>query len=234
MKVRPIAVTIGFVLLFYAIFLNLIFPQSAAIMPEGFSSPIIAFEFADTEAEIIGLFSFSDTKQKLEFIGGMIFGNYFDFGYMFVYSMFLASILWWIRTNKKLKFSALLYILIFISFISDGIENYYLLSITEAVRVNESFVHFIPFLHAITWVKWGVLAVIFSFYFILFFPSNKILKILNYLLLLPIGFGIISLFYKPYFTDIFVYTIILSFLLSFVNVLIKPKQCEDSLVIKTK
>jgi hypothetical protein len=224
MRTRETSITLALMLLVLAVALHFVFPPKANILPQGFSDPIIAFEFANTEQEISDLFSFEAKAQHDKFIADMLFGNFFDYAYMIFYSLFLASIIWHNSQIKKIKFIYAFYGLVFIIFLGDAFENVFLLKIINAIRLEKEFAAFIPWLHTITWMKWEGLAIVFALFNFVIQPTRKWLKVANYWFLLPLLLSVASWIQKPVITDYFVKTIILSFLLAFINVLVKPRK----------
>ncbi len=105
------------------------FPQEMAI-PNGIDSPVIAFEFARTQADLIAVFGEMDDPLRLERILAMDQGNRMDFAYMAAYSAFNA--LFFLNAYRKngrriwLLFAAIG----LLAGVSDAIENTILFHIT--------------------------------------------------------------------------------------------------------
>lgn len=217
---RNVHIIIALILLILAFFIQIMFPPKAAVSYSGAPVPIIALEFAQTEQEILDLYNFSDSDEKLEFIAAMHLGNYFDFAYMVFYSLFLASAVWWMQLKTGIRGLWLMQLLVITALLGDIIENIYLLKINDAIRLHREFNAYISPLVIITRIKWFALAVVFTLsYFFMESPRKWLTKI-RFMFLLALPVGIVAQFYKPYMLTVFVYLIMISFLLIFLNILL--------------
>jgi len=68
------------------------FPRTAGELPEGFKTPILAFEFLQTKQEAYDLFGAADSSERQALAKAMDRGNTWDYLYMLVYSSFLAAL----------------------------------------------------------------------------------------------------------------------------------------------
>jgi hypothetical protein len=220
---QNIHIIVALILLVLAVFIQRIFPPEAAKSAKGDPVPIIGFEFAQSEQEILNLYAFENPDDKIAFITAMHVGNNFDFAYMIFYTLFLISAVWWVKLQGKLKWMWIVIALAIMAFIGDALENYFLLKINDAIRLNKEFEPFINSLSIITRLKWFVLSYIFILFYFLFKPERFWLQKTQFIFLLSLPVGIIALFYKPYFLTIFVYLIMMSFLLVFLNILFSQK-----------
>ncbi|VAW37426.1 hypothetical protein MNBD_CHLOROFLEXI01-3346 [hydrothermal vent metagenome] len=87
---KPFRITgfIGIVVILVSLALLGIFPKEAPKMPEGFNTPILAFEFVKTNQEVLDLFG-TDAEVRAELVQAFDLGNWVDFVYMLLYSAFL-------------------------------------------------------------------------------------------------------------------------------------------------
>jgi len=233
MNIRKIAIGIGGILFVFALFVTRIFPNKAANLPEGFRTPIISFEFAQSDEEVLMMYNYEQREMKDKFIRAMQMGNYFDYIYMLLYTSFLITSLLWFAAieNKQLK---KLIVVAVIALIADALENVFLLKINSAVASLTEFSHWLVYLHIITWIKWFALAFIFAgmAYYLRF--KNLFFKLVNTIFFLPILLAIASLVNKYLFTEIFVFSIMLCFLLVFVYLFIYQRFEQKPIIAKQK
>lgn len=166
--------------------------------PEGFPNFIVAFEFAKSLNDLDLLLS-PLSPAEIEKID---IGNYIDFGYMVIYSLFLLLFFrktWKIYGNRFLLAGIPLSIIILTA---DFYENILLLEITNAYSKNGIVAGLQPILdrlQIVTWIKWGGLAVAFLFLFFVFIKGKFLSKIAAVFCLLPIIEGIL-LWITPLFS----------------------------------
>lgn len=145
----------GLLTILLGIIIVLIMPVSANVS-EGFRTPIIAFEFAET-ADDLAFLSDSDpdgpaNRDKMDR------GHRWDMLFPVAYGIFLASLLvqaaqagfwpvWWFVP----------FALLAIPF--DIWENTLLVSITDSLRNDGTGEEFLGVLRTATWLKWGAIAV---------------------------------------------------------------------------
>jgi len=129
------------------------FPISADLS-EGFRTPIIAFEFAKTEADL----SFLSGNGELNKLNRekMDAGHFWDMGFPFAYGGFIALMLLQIRKGgHRFIWLGILFAVSIIPF--DINENFILLEITKALGNSASIEVLLLELHIATWLKWGAL-----------------------------------------------------------------------------
>ncbi len=78
-----IGVAMLMLLLTFIVFL----PSKASRLPKGFFTPIIAFEFVETQQEVDAMFKGPDGKVQQELLDRMDTVNRLDFIYMVLYSI---------------------------------------------------------------------------------------------------------------------------------------------------
>ena len=127
-------------LLIFIVLMGDYFPKKT---PEGFQSFIVAFEFAQSIQDLNVLFSglSAEEIQKIDI------GNYFDFGFMLTYSIFLISL--FRKASKEFKRKWLITGILFsvIALFSDFFENLILLEITKVYSTNLNESLFLPLLN---------------------------------------------------------------------------------------
>lgn len=133
--------------------LVLIFPFKADL-PDGFQTPIIAFEFAKTEADLSYLMGEgvveSRNREKMDA------GNRWDMFFPFAYGSFILLLLvQMIMNGKRIAWLGVPFALLVVPF--DIGENIALLNITEAIRESGALTELLVQLQLVTWLKWGSL-----------------------------------------------------------------------------
>lgn len=119
----------GLLVLIISIIIFPMFPQEMA-MPNGFDTPVYAFEFAQSQSDLIAIFGGSDDPHRPERILAMDQGNRLDFVYMAIYSAFIASF-FYARHKKDSKSVWLVFTFLgLLAGIADVFENLILLGIT--------------------------------------------------------------------------------------------------------
>jgi hypothetical protein len=169
-------------LVVFTVLMGFYFPE---FKPEGYPNFIVAFEFAKSLKELNLLLS---PLSPVE-IEKVDIGNYIDFGYMVIYSLFLLLFFrkaWKIYGNRFLFAGIPLSILILAG---DFYENILLLEITNTYSKNGIVTSLQPLLdqlHLATWIKWGGLTVAFFMLFFVFIRGKFLSKIAAVFCLLPI------------------------------------------------
>ncbi|GGD94124.1 hypothetical protein GCM10011515_12390 [Tsuneonella deserti] len=142
--------------------LSLILPQGLAHPIPGapISSPVLAFEFARTPADLEGIFGGPGDPSRGLRITSMDRGNLFDYVFMIAYGSFVLAFFastarstgttgWWLAGALG-PLAAL----------ADAVENALLLSMTRKLASPESELGFLPYP---VWTKFGLLALASGF-----------------------------------------------------------------------
>lgn len=139
---------LGMVMLF-------VFP-SKATLAEGFRTPIIAFEFAESEADLAFLSGTSASSRANRAM--MDAGHRWDMVFPFAYAGFFAMLLLHLaaRGHRWLWLAIPLAVLIIPL---DIRENRVLIAITHALENGETITQPLRELHTATWLKWGAMGV---------------------------------------------------------------------------
>ncbi|MEZ5571509.1 MAG: hypothetical protein R3E64_05740 [Halioglobus sp.] len=139
-------VALGLIMLF-------VFPASADLT-EGFRTPIIAFEFARSDADLAFLTGNSNTAIANRDM--MDAGHRWDAAFPFAYAGFIALLLVQLALQgQRWLWLGVAMALVIIPL--DLRENAILLAITEALRHDASTTVLLQQLHTATWLKWGAL-----------------------------------------------------------------------------
>lgn len=163
-------------LLFTALILLFVNPKAEDNLPNGFITPIIAFEFIQNKQEIINFFS---VKNVETYQSSMLLGNAIDYLFMCLYSGLLFCIAIIIKREKKWKWMNLAFIFCITMCLADALENYQIYQLItklkytpELVQSINSYNYYdihITLLKFFTWIKWSAIAttfLLFSFYFL--------------------------------------------------------------------
>ena len=180
-------------------------------MPDGFLTPIIAFEFIQTKAEVYQLFVNTDGSVHHSMIDAMDLGNRLDYIYMVLYSSFL---LLFCVTCAKLSEKKFYYIGVAISLLvlaGDAMENVQLLSITSGIEFGD-FDTQLNFLYLFTWIKWGGIVAIFLILMPWFARDGKFSKIIGMAGVVTALLGVLSFLNRSVITEIFCLAVGLMFL----------------------
>lgn len=130
-------------------------PKHAGELPPGFRTPILAFEFARTHAEVEALFGAPGSARRAALVRAMDLGNTIDFVFMAFYAAFLGCLALGVAGLAGRSY-ALVAIVAPIAAIADCCENLQLFAITRAL--GGSYDAALSSLLLFTWIKWGGLA----------------------------------------------------------------------------
>lgn len=174
MRSLLILLTVGIVAISLLMLLWL-FPSEVAWLPDGFTSPVVALEFAETPEEVRKIFG-SDTEDRTKWLKDMRRGHLADSFYLMCYSLFLG--LWgWIaaRRSGKLWFY-IIPLLALIAGASDAAENLQMVSLTHLLDQGNMSLE-LRYLYVFTWLKWGSLALGLSALSLYLFPQHVLGKV---------------------------------------------------------
>lgn len=139
---------IGAIMMFY-------FPQSADL-PHGFTSPIIAFEFAKVPEDLLYLTGTGaiETINRAQMDAGHQWDMVFPFFYGgFIFLLLLQSYI----NGQRIAAFGMLFALLIIPF--DIHENLTLLEITSVLEQGNSPTDSLQHLPLATWLKWGAIGI---------------------------------------------------------------------------
>lgn len=127
----------GIATLLYGLHLTQVFPQTGHDIPPGYGPPVLAFEFAGSQADLEAIFGFFTDPQQVTRLAAMRTGNERDYLYMLLYAGFLASgcfALW-----RELRLRALLAaaVLPVAAALCDAWENWLLFDIQAAFTLGD-------------------------------------------------------------------------------------------------
>lgn len=168
---------LGLLVIGMSIVLLMVFPSKAPWMMDGFFTPIIAFEFVQSQSEVCRLFGLSDSPDQLSMIKAMDFGNRLDYIYMVLYTSFLFFFSFVCAKNTGQIYYYAGSILSFVILVADALENIQLLRITAKIT-SQDFGKELSLLHCFTWIKWGGITVVFLILATYFFKGRTYSKVI--------------------------------------------------------
>ena len=82
---------IGLLVFGMSLILLMVFPSAASRLPDGFFTPVIAFEFVQTRVEVFQMFLQTNGAVRKDLVDAMNLGNRLDYIYMVLYTLFLMG-----------------------------------------------------------------------------------------------------------------------------------------------
>ncbi|OHD06572.1 hypothetical protein [Sphingopyxis sp. RIFCSPHIGHO2_12_FULL_65_19] len=127
----------GIATLLFGAHLSQVFPPSGHDIAPGYGPPVLAFEFAGSQADLEAIFGFFTDPQQVARLAAMRTGNERDYLYMLLYAGFLAGgciALW-----RELRLRAILAaaMLPVAAMLCDAYENWLLLDIQAAFTAGD-------------------------------------------------------------------------------------------------
>jgi hypothetical protein len=203
---------VGLLVIVMSMILVIIFPSKAPKMPDGFFTPIIAFEFIETKAEVFQLFVSTDGTIRQSMVDAMDLGNQLDFIYMFLYSLFLLMFCLKCAQISSKKYYYMGAVIALAVLAADVLENIQLLKITANLETGD-FKQYLAWLHLLTWMKWGGIAAIFLGLFFWFIKGGKFSKIIGITGVLSFASGVLAYLNRSVLNEIFGLTVAVMFIM---------------------
>jgi hypothetical protein len=165
--------------------LLMVFPSKAPWMMDGFFTPVIAFEFIQSQSEVYRLFGLSGSLDQLSMtqtvtqamISAMDLGNRLDYIFMVLYASFLFFFSFVCAKNTGKRYYYAAGILSIVILVADIMENIQLLRITAKI-IHHNFTKELFFLHWFTWIKWGGITLVFLILTPYFFKGRTCSKVI--------------------------------------------------------
>lgn len=198
---------LGIATLCMSIVLGLILPREMPWLPEGFFTPIIAFEFVANDQELQRMFGEAGTPLRAALAAAMDLGNRWDFLFMTLYSLFLALFSWQSWRCQPSAWLQAAMVLVALAWIGDVQETRELLAMTAALDGSVSAAHF-QCLHWYTWIKWLALAIALA---LLAMPVSRQSKWQAGLCVLPLPLGLIALADRSVWNEVFAISVGVAF-----------------------
>ena len=203
---------VGLLVIVMSILLMAVFPSTAPKLPDGFFTPIIAFEFMETKTEVYQLFGFPGTELREQMVSGMNLGNQLDYIYMGLYSLFLMMFsAGCAKISGQKRFYAGICIALGV-LAADVMENQQLFGITEKLTSGDFDAELLQ-LQVFTWLKWGGLSILFLLLATWFFNQNRFAKWIGGLCVASAVLGVAAFLFRSMAAEIFCLSVALVFLL---------------------
>lgn len=220
---------LGFAALAMTLFLTAISPKEVGPLPQGFITPVLAFEFAQTESEVLQLFRSPSVAEAMDRV------NRWDFLYILLYGTFLAvfDLACARESGNRLCVAAAVLAMIIVA--ADALENVVLLGLSYRTTLDGGYLgDLLLRLRLYTWVKWGGLAA----YFLLLWPyfqnqRGTLARIMTLLTILPTLLALWSLLRRGTANELMALAIGLMFLLVTVYAWMRAVRKERSPVMST-
>jgi hypothetical protein len=189
-------------------------PKPADNLPEGFRTPIIAFEFIQTPEEVNRFFDVPDAAQ---YIQSMLTGNLIDYAFMLLYSILVFCIAWYI--NKKTASRTLLLAMFFavIMLASDAMENYQIYLIISNFKTGDISA-FLKWLNIFTWLKWSAIVSSFLLFAPYFFEGKLLHKLISASCVMAFALCIAAFLKRGILNEIMANSVVLVFVMLIVFV----------------
>jgi len=206
---------LGLLVFAMSIILLIIFPSKASRLPDGFFTPVIAFEFIETPAEVFQMFASTDGTIHQAMVAAMNLGNELDFIYMVLYSTFLLLFCLKCAEISSQKFYYMGAVIAVAVLFADALENIQLMGITTNLDTG-NFKQFLAWLHVFTWIKWGGISAIFLVLFFWFIKGGLFSKVIGMTGILSAAAGVLAYLNRSVVNEIFSLTVAMMFLLMIV------------------
>lgn len=128
---------LGLATLVFSLTLQAVFPAEGAAMPPGYGSPVIAFEFAQDNRDLLAIFGDATDPRQSARLAAMQAGNEQDFLFMLLYAAFLASGCWALWRELRRPVLLLGVVMPVLAALFDGWENFLLFDIQVAFVLGE-------------------------------------------------------------------------------------------------
>ena len=131
------------------------FPADGHAIPEGYGSPIYAFEFARSQADLLVIFGPASDPAHTARLQAMDAGNLWDYPFMLCYGLFIAGFFLAAAKRSGKSWPLVFAALGIMAALSDSIENQILLGITADLAAA-------PGLDALIWpvmIKFSLLMI---------------------------------------------------------------------------
>lgn len=208
------AVVMGVLMIGLTLIMLSVFPQKANLAP-GYSSPIIAFEFARSEADVG--FLVGEQLSSVENRDGMRLGHRWDMLFPFAYAGFLFFLLLQFYRRGRSPILALAMIISITIVPFDINENLVLLGIVNAAESSALSPELFSKLYIATWAKWGAIAFSVAALAYCYFKTNRWILALSASAFTTIAVLSLALNSPPTMVELMAISLSFFFLFAFVD-----------------
>lgn len=188
-KTWAAALGAGLFTLVAALWLGTQFPNDFAETSADYGEPILAFEFAETQADLFAIFGTADDPARAARQAGMDKGHDGDRYFLVIYSFFITAFFLALYRENGRRLMHVGILLAVAAGLTDIWENAVLRDLTYALDDMEAANALLAQLHTATWAKWFALALGAGLTsFALFQNKHQILALISlpaFLLALP-------------------------------------------------
>jgi hypothetical protein len=131
-----IVALLGVVLSLLGLYMMPLFPISGHVDLSGYGGPVFAFEVARNLTDLINVFGPLGDADRATRIAQMDLGNYWDFLFMIIYSLFMAVFLFAATSAPRSTLWKSLIVIALLSGLADAIENTILLGLTADLEAQ--------------------------------------------------------------------------------------------------
>lgn len=128
---------LGIGTLLFSLSLTQVFPQSGYAHAPGYGAPVIAFEFARSQADLLAVFGPESDAGQVARLAAMRAGNEQDYLFMLLYAAFVTSGLVALWRELRLRWLLAAALLPVAAALCDSYENWLLFDIQAAFTVGE-------------------------------------------------------------------------------------------------
>lgn len=203
---------IGLLLIAVSIVLLFVNPSKGVKLPQGFVTPVVAFEFISSTAEVYDLFGYTLADFNGEMVVKMRAGTLIDFFYMLVYTIFLCYICLACNRITGEKWFFLSGVIAILICLSDYGENVQLLSIMSKLS-SGNFENEVGLLHYFTWAKWGGLSAVFISFIPFLRKSGFMGRVISLVSLISALAGSAAYIHRSVLNELYVLSIALIFIM---------------------
>lgn len=174
MKSVTVLKILSVLLIILSVALMIINPQKEQNLSEGFFTPIVAFEFVKTPAEVTHFF---EVKHVYAYKSKMLLGNAVDYAFMLVYSLLLFGVSRYFNAIRKSAVFRIASVLCLLMLLGDALENMQIYQIIQAEATTNISTN-LYLLNIFTWLKWASIASVFGLFATYYFRQNDLLSML--------------------------------------------------------
>ena len=127
----------GLLTALFSLHLAHVFPGEGAAVPPGYGAPVIAFEFARNEAELVAIFGAESDPAQIGRLAAMRAGNEQDYLFLLLYAAFLTSGLAALWRELRQRWLLAATVLPVVAALCDATENYLLFDIQAAFTLGD-------------------------------------------------------------------------------------------------
>lgn len=211
MKIRSfqIAAVLSVLLIILSVSLLIINPKKENNLPNGYNTPIIAFEFMSFPAAVQFFF---EVKDPVAYKNSMLLGNKVDYLFMLVYSLMLFFIARGLFEIFKIKLIYLAMVFCLLMLLGDAFENFQIYNIIQNYKTTNIREN-LDWLHIFTWLKWSSIASTFLVFAPFLWKLNNFGKAIAVIGVICFSLSIIAFFAGGTWHEIFALSVSVTFLM---------------------